>query len=57
MAEESNSHLMDAHHIDLPSSFSDYIEMYVETTIDNFCPYFSKIASEQAGIFFYEKIF
>jgi len=47
MLEEQNSHVLDADILDLPSSFSEYLKVYIETAKENFCHYYSSIASEQ----------
>jgi len=47
LAEEMNSHAMDTDVLDLPSSFSDYIDFYKETTLGNICPYYSNIPARQ----------
>jgi len=48
IAEETNSHLLDDDVVDLPGTFSEYIKVYTETLLDNFCPFYSNVLSEQA---------
>jgi len=48
---EANSRVLDDDIMDLPSSFSEYLECSVETVLGNYCVYYSNIASERAGIF------
>ena len=53
---ETNSHTMDAELLDLPSNFADFLEVYTSTALGNFCPYYSNLASEQAGMYNFWKL-
>ena len=49
LLEDANSHVLDSDVLDLPGPFSDYLKLYNEMSTQSICPYYSSIASEQAG--------
>ena len=49
VVEELNSQIMDQSANDLPWTFSEYLKVQIATNIDNICPYYSSVASQQAG--------
>ena len=49
VVDELNSHIMDQSANDLPWTFSEYLKVQIATNVDNICPYYSSVASQQAG--------
>ena len=50
ITEEASSHVMDPDIVELTWAFKDYISVYKEVALGDFCPFYSSVASEQAGI-------
>ena len=49
LTDEENNRVMDAKILDLPGTFSKYISVYKEANTGNICPFYSSLASDQAG--------